>query len=312
LASGQSGCDADEALGALRKAELGRLPVIDNGDIVGVVTRGHIHRYRELEEGAGGPDVLERLARAPRPPAELATLVGYGSFDLLGLEQLVQLRDLVALEPEDVVLDIGCGVGRTAIPLLAYLTDGAYEGFDPHPESIEWCRREITSRNPGFGFTHLDMRNAAYNPNGAIAVEELVFPYPDDHFDVVFLYSVFTHLLPRHLDRYLSEIARVLKPGGRTLETFFLLNDDSRARLAGLDDPDAAALLSGEAPWASRFEPAEWMVAYDERFAIARHEAVGLKVEQISYGEWIAPGLPPGMGGRQDAVMTRSGDRAGH
>ena len=41
--------------------------------------------------------------------------------------------------------------------------------------------------------------------------------------DVAFLTSVFTHMLPEDVEHYLDELARVLKPGGRTLITWFLL-----------------------------------------------------------------------------------------
>ena len=34
------------------------------------------------------------------------------------------------LKPEHRVLDIGCGVGRVALPLTRYLTSGTYDGFD--------------------------------------------------------------------------------------------------------------------------------------------------------------------------------------
>ena len=37
----------------------------------------------------------------------------------------------------------------------------------------------------------------------------------------MFLTSVFTHMLPPSVRRYLNEIRRVVKPGGRVLATFF-------------------------------------------------------------------------------------------
>ena len=77
------------------------------------------------------------------------------------------------------------------------------------PEAIEWCQREVTSRYPNFRFTHVDVFNAAYNPSGALRASEFSFPYRAEQFDLVFLYSVFTHLLPEALEHYLSEIGRV-------------------------------------------------------------------------------------------------------
>jgi len=47
-----------------------------------------------------------------------------------------------------------------------------------------------------------------YNPNGACEAAEYIFPFRDESFDFVFLGSAFTHMLPRGVERYLSEIAR--------------------------------------------------------------------------------------------------------
>src|SRR3954454_3335822 len=67
---------------------------------------------------------------------------------------------------------------------------------------------------------------------------EYVFPYPNATFDFVFLTSVFTHMLPTDMEHYVSEIVRVLKPNGRSLCTFLLLNDESmRFMNAGFSTP---------------------------------------------------------------------------
>jgi len=43
----------------------------------------------------------------------------------------------------------------------------------------------------------------------------------------VILSSAFTHTLSDEVSNYLSEIERVMKPGGRAMITFFLLNRQS-------------------------------------------------------------------------------------
>jgi cyclopropane fatty-acyl-phospholipid synthase-like methyltransferase len=53
------------------------------------------------------------------------------------------------------------------------------------------------------------------------------FPYEDDTFDAAVLISVFTHMLPRDVDRYLGEIARVLKRNGRIFATYFVITPES-------------------------------------------------------------------------------------
>ena len=54
------------------------------------------------------------------------------------------------------------------------------------------------------------------------------FPCADNSFDLVFLTSVFTHMFAGDVENYLSEISRVLKPGGKCLITWFLLDEVSR------------------------------------------------------------------------------------
>ena len=57
-------------------------------------------------------------------------------------------------------------VGRAAVALIPQLPSGTYEGFDIVPQFIRWCRREITSRHPNFGFQLADVQNRQYNRNG--------------------------------------------------------------------------------------------------------------------------------------------------
>ena len=140
---------------------------------------------------------------------------------------MVELGDLKA---SDRVLDIGCGPGRLAVPLTRYLDDaGSYDGLDIIPESIDWCRENISKRDERFRFHLADIRNSAYNESGADSCVELsFFPSTDETFDFVFLASVFTHMLPEGVEHYLSEIARVLKPGGTLFD--HLLPRETRSR----------------------------------------------------------------------------------
>jgi SAM-dependent methyltransferase len=246
----------------------------------------------------------ERLrSEIPEPPQDLVDVIGGGLE--IGRGHLAQLRALAALRPHEHVLDVGCGVGRTAIALSSYLSrQGAYEGFDIWPEAIEWCQREITPRFPHFRFRQMDLFNAAYNPRGTVSASTFTFPYEDEQFDLAFLYSVFTHLLPADLERYLTEVRRVLKKGGRVLATFFLLNDDSLGRLASApesvtsDGHNVARFLLERdfGGYRSGYDVPEWMVVYKEELVRAEYRKRGLLIkEPIFYGEWIewATGASP-------------------
>ena len=114
--------------------------------------------------------------------------------------------------------------------ITPYSLSGAseYHGFDIVPDAIKWSQRHITRNHPRFHFELADIYNKTYNPKGRIKSKEYRFAYADNSFDFTFLTSVFTHMFADDMEHYLSEIARTLKPDGRCMITFFLLNPESK------------------------------------------------------------------------------------
>lgn len=158
--------------------------------------------------------------------------VGHGDFIEQGQKQLDLLIHYTGLQPHHHVLDIGCGIGRTAVALTKYLDgDARYEGFDVVQEGIRWCQRKVTPDFPNFHFKHFKLSNDLYNIYQADAAD-FKFPYDNEQFDVIFLFSVFTHMLPVEVEHYLSEIYRVLRPGGRCLATLFTYDDSYTQTIA--------------------------------------------------------------------------------
>ena len=134
------------------------------------------------------------------------------------------LQTYAGLSPGSRVLEIGCGCGRAAVALSEYLNKGQYTGMDIEPVSIEACRRNTCLKKKSFRFDWMDVFSQEYNPGGKTEASVYRFPYPDSHFDVIFLTSVFTHMLQGDVANYIHEIGRMLKPGGRCLFTTFVMD----------------------------------------------------------------------------------------
>jgi len=187
------------------------------------------------------------------PPLRLRD-VGAGDFRRIG-EELAALLVRHGLKPEHRVLDIGCGVGRVALPLTRVLTSGTYDGFDIVKRWIRWCRRHITPAHPNFRFTHANIFNSHYNRVG-VPASQFRFPYADASFDFAFATSVFTHLDLESARHYLREAHRVLRPGGTLLATFFLFDDTVASPALDFNvDRGSYRLLSESDP--------DWAIAFD-------------------------------------------------
>jgi ubiquinone/menaquinone biosynthesis C-methylase UbiE len=154
-------------------------------------------------------------ASAPKTRGMVITIPAW-LYDLLarwfvsrGREQEFRqmVADLAQLQPGETVLDVGCGTGTMA--LLAYERvgeTGSVCGIDPSAQLLAGARRKAARRGLPINFQ-------------LGGIEQLSFP--DQSFDVV-LSTFMMHHLPDDLKRQgLSEIARVLKPGGRLLVVDF-------------------------------------------------------------------------------------------
>lgn len=191
------------------------------------------------------------------------------------------------VKADDKILEIGSGCGRIAFPLTQYLSpDGSYEGLEIQKCGYDWCRNNITPRYPQFHFTYADIYNKEYNPHGAEKASEYRFPYPAEHFNFIYMTSVFTHMLPHDMIHYLEEVFRMLRPDGRCLITFFLWNQDSEKLHNSSKSVFNFAYDYGPYLTIDRIIP-ELAVAYREEFIRAKLEKTGFKlISAPLYGHW--------------------------
>src|SRR5262249_55761974 len=101
----------------------------------------------------------------------------------------------------DKVLDFGCGWGRIIRFFLKDLHPSRLYGADPLGEMIDLCKK--TNRWCNF-------RLISTSPPS---------PFPDDTFDLIYSYSVFSHLSEEMHVRWLEDLSRILRPGGLLVAT---------------------------------------------------------------------------------------------
>jgi SAM-dependent methyltransferase len=246
-------------------------------------------------------DTIEQFTRAiernrfiPTPPQD-RNFVGDGDFLAIGCEFLRHFVIYGGLTPTERVLEIGCGIGRMALPLTMYLDPpsengaswGSYSGFDVVADGIDWCTRMISPAYPNFSFRHLDFYNSLYNPTSSMDLDDGALPYETGSFDFVLMTSVVTHLDATDVGIYLRETARLLAPGGRLFLTAFLVNRSARDRInKGLARPNFDLSATGPGYIANPEHPLA-AVAYDEAAFLEMARAAGLQLRQpISHGHW--------------------------
>jgi hypothetical protein len=107
-------------------------------------------------------------------------------------------------------------------------------------------------------------------------------------------------MLPAGVERYLSEIARMLRPGGLCVASYFLLNETSLAGVRAhttfmsfdVEGADRRCRLHD----AAKLEAA---IALDESFVLQVCERNGLRIRTVRRGAWFA-----GRTNDQDVVLV--------
>ena len=153
-------------------------------------------------------------AQAPIPPRELIERTdaprgrGDRSFRQFYEDSgRVRKAGIIDVLPDDYsfegrrVLEFGCGSGRILRQFLPDTVLGEFWGCDLHAPTIAWLQQHLSP------------------PLHFYVNDRIPMPQPDEHFDLVYAISVFTHI-SQEWSAWLLELHRVLKPDGLLLATF--------------------------------------------------------------------------------------------
>lgn len=107
-----------------------------------------------------------------------------------------------SIRTQDIILDVGCGGGRTLSKLAAMAPQGKVYGIDHSAESVAMA---VRINQQSIDMARVEVRQASVSR----------LPFPDGSFDVIT--AIETHFWWPTLPSDLREVWRVLKPGGRLI-----------------------------------------------------------------------------------------------
>jgi ubiquinone/menaquinone biosynthesis C-methylase UbiE len=184
----------------------------------------------------------------PGPDVQRLTTRAAGAFTLQQAEGIYRLfKDLARRHGREVescarILDFGCGWGRVLRFFMKDVEPARLWGLDANPAMIEICRREI----PWSRFEQCE----PWPPTGLEAAS----------FDLVYCFSVFSHLSEPMHQAWLQEFRRILRPGGLLIATTRPRDFIETCRLLRAA-PFRPPLLD---PLTAIFrDTARWLAAYD-------------------------------------------------
>jgi len=139
-----------------------------------------------------------------------------------------ELHDRLALRPDDVVLDLGCGDGRLTADLADRVAAGRVCGIDVDPDMIAFARRTHARHN--LTFVEGDVRTFAFDGRATRIVSAACLHWVAEH------------------DEVLRRCRAHLAPGGR-----LLLQMGGVGNCASV--LKVAAGVARESPWSSYLQP---------------------------------------------------------
>jgi SAM-dependent methyltransferase len=189
----------------------------------------------------------------PLPPAHLQVLVSGAAsprFEQKGADAAASIREITRRTGGDIsrcraVLDFGVGCGRIARH-WAKVAGPEWHACDYNPLLVRWCQENLPFLRT--------VKNELEPP----------LPYADGTFDLIYAYSVFTHLTEPLQHSWMSELVRVLASGGRII--FTTHGDATRDRMEPTiaeryDRGELAVRFAGTpgSNLCSAFHPEDWV-----------------------------------------------------
>lgn len=177
------------------------------------------------------------------------------------------------------ILDIGCGTGLLAIASKPFvMNSGKYTGIDVMKDDIDYCNNHYIE--DCFEFLHHDVFNPTYSKNQN--QKHIPWNIKSSSQDLVTALSVWTHLDEKDAMYYFREIARVLKPEGRAIITFFELDNEYKKSVADRENKRSIFHNTNQTRWVfdtNAYNSEDWMTT---KWVKEPEDAIGVTTNGIN------------------------------
>lgn len=137
------------------------------------------------------------------------------------------------------ILDFGCGVKIAQALYQQGSPQALYVGLDVYAEMIDLLADRLRD-DPKYRFHVVPFRNDMYNPDGEVMRPESELPVDGERFDLLFLFSVITHMIPEDTRAVLHILRRHADTDARL--TFWAFADADQDEDFRDEDPDRPLL----------------------------------------------------------------------
>ena len=193
-------CSLEAALQALKEQEVGRLPVVENGRELGLITRADILGYRRIRQALGSQVRDLVLEVSPNDAMMMGSYSAYLAAGASALECVRRAQDESGKKLIESILDFGCGHGRVLRVLKAAFPEARLAACDIDRDGVRFCERTL-------GATPFLSRE---DPKDVRLEGE---------FDLIWCGSLLTHVDSDRGRSFLQLLESVLAPSGLLLFT---------------------------------------------------------------------------------------------
>jgi len=155
-----------------------------------------------------------------------APSVAAAGFEQTGqlLLNLVQNRCGLETLANTQILDVGCGVRFTMTIINRRIPIQSYAGLEVEKPIVDFLRDNVAALDDRFKFIYWNAHNEKFNPGGVSLSSFATLP-DAGAFDLIFAFSVFTHLAPHDSLAMLRLLRRHIRPKGKLFFSAFIDDD---------------------------------------------------------------------------------------